>query len=140
MAISKKNLGDRFDDFLKDEGMYEECTEAAIKRVLAMQLEDLMQQRHFTKSDMAKKMHTSRAALNRLLDPANEWFSRHIPQSNGSLPEDAMLLNGFICDCCRPFIPSPAYSPSCWLMLHMASRLSRANSSSGRPMSSHSLI
>lgn len=72
MAISKKNLGDRFDDFLKDEGMYEECTEAAIKRVLAMQLEDLMQQRHFTKSDMAKKMHTSRASLERLLDPENE--------------------------------------------------------------------
>jgi predicted XRE-type DNA-binding protein len=72
MAISKKNLGDRFDDFLKDEGLYEECTEAAIKRVLAMQLEDLMHQKHLTKSDMATKMHTSRAALNRLLDPENE--------------------------------------------------------------------
>jgi len=72
MAISKKNLGDRFDDFLKDEGMYEECTEAAIKRVLAMQLEDLMLQKHLTKSEMATKMHTSRAALNRLLDPENE--------------------------------------------------------------------
>ena len=72
MAISKKNLGDRFDDFLKEEGLYEECNEAAIKRVLAMQLEDLMLQRHFTKSDMAAKMHTSRAALNRLLDPDNE--------------------------------------------------------------------
>ncbi len=72
MAISKKNLGDRFDDFLKDEGMYEECTEAAIKRVLALQLEDLMLQKHLTKSEMATKMHTSRAALNRLLDPENE--------------------------------------------------------------------
>ena len=72
IAVSKKNIGDRFDDFLKDEGMYEECTEAAIKRVLAMQLEDMMLQRHFTKSDMARKMHSSRAALNRLLDPANE--------------------------------------------------------------------
>jgi len=72
MAISKKNLGGRFDDFLKDEGMYEECNEAAIKRALAMQLKDLMQQKHFTKSDMATKMHTSRAALNRLLDPENE--------------------------------------------------------------------
>jgi antitoxin HicB len=72
MAISKKNLGDRFDDFLKDEGMYEECTEAAIKRILAMQLEDLMLQKHLTKSEMATKMHTSRAALDRLLDPENE--------------------------------------------------------------------
>ena len=72
MAISKKNLGDRFDDFLKDEGMYDECTEAAIKRVLAMQLEDLMLQKHLTRSEMATKMHTSRSALNRLLDPENE--------------------------------------------------------------------
>ena len=65
-------MGGRFDDFLKDEGLYGECTEAAIKRVLAMQVGDLMLQKHFTKSDMATKMRTSRAALNRLLDPANE--------------------------------------------------------------------
>ncbi len=72
MAIRKKNIGSNFDDWLKDEGVYEECTEKAVKRVLAMQLEDMMQEKHLTKTDMAKRMDTSRAAVNRLLDPENE--------------------------------------------------------------------
>ncbi|MCP4716364.1 MAG: XRE family transcriptional regulator [Deltaproteobacteria bacterium] len=72
MAIRKKNIGSNFDDWLKDEGIYEESTEKAVKRVLAMQLEDMMQEKHLTKTDMAKRMDTSRAAVNRLLDPENE--------------------------------------------------------------------
>jgi plasmid maintenance system antidote protein VapI len=72
MAITKKNIGDRFDDFLKEEGLYEECTEAAVKRLLALQLENLMAKKHLTKTDMARRMKTSRAVINRLLDPDNE--------------------------------------------------------------------
>lgn len=72
MPIKKKNYGGDFSDFLKEEGIYEECTEVAIKRALAMQLEDMMKKEHLTKTDMAKKMETSRAAVNRLLDPENE--------------------------------------------------------------------
>jgi antitoxin HicB len=72
MAITKKHIGDRFDDFLKEEGLYEECTEAAVKRLLALQLEDLMAKKHLTKTDMARRMKTSRAVINRLLDPDNE--------------------------------------------------------------------
>ena len=72
MAITKKNIGDRFDDFLKEEGLYEECTGAAVKRLLALQLEDLMEKKHLTKTDMARRMKTSRMVINRLLDPANE--------------------------------------------------------------------
>lgn len=72
MAITKKNIGDRFDDFLKEEGLYEECTGAAVKRLLALQLEDLMEKKHLTKTDMARRMKTSRAVINRLLDPENE--------------------------------------------------------------------
>ena len=72
MTIKKKNYGGDFADFLKEEGIYEECTEIAIKRVLAMQLEDMMKVEHLTKTDMAKRMETSRAAVNRLLDPENE--------------------------------------------------------------------
>ncbi len=72
MAITKKNIGDRFDDFLKEEGLYEECTGAAVKRLLALQLEDLMEKKHLTKTDMARRMKTSRAVINRLLDPDNE--------------------------------------------------------------------
>ena len=72
MSITRKNIGDRFDDFLKEEGVYEECTGAAVKRLLALQLEDLMEKKHLTKTDMARRMKTSRAVINRLLDPDNE--------------------------------------------------------------------
>ena len=72
MSITKTNFGSDFESWLKEEGIYEECTEIAVKRVLAMQIEDMMKEEHLTKTDMAKKMATSRAAINRLLDPENE--------------------------------------------------------------------
>ncbi|MEI6126346.1 MAG: helix-turn-helix transcriptional regulator [Pseudomonadota bacterium] len=72
MPITKKHIGSNFEDWLKKENIYEECTETAVKRVLAMQLEDMMQHKHLTKTDLAKKMETSRAAVNRLLDPEND--------------------------------------------------------------------
>ncbi len=61
-------IGTNFDDFLKEEGTFETTTAAAMKRVLAMQLEEAMRAQNLTKTEMAKRMHTSRAALNRLLD------------------------------------------------------------------------
>lgn len=68
----KGRIGSSFDDFLKEEGVYEEVTAGAIKRVLARQLDALMEQQGMTKSELAKRMKTSRAQLDRLLDPANE--------------------------------------------------------------------
>ena len=68
----KKNLGSSFDSWLREEGMYEEATSAAIKRVLARQVEAAMKEKNFSKAEMAKRMHTSRAALDRLLDPEND--------------------------------------------------------------------
>ena len=68
----KGRIGSSFDDFLKEEGIYEEVTARAIKRVLARQLDALMQDQKITKSALAKRMHTSRAQLDRLLDPENE--------------------------------------------------------------------
>jgi predicted XRE-type DNA-binding protein len=61
-------IGSKFDDFLKEEGIFEITTAAAIKKVLACQIEEEMQAQHLTKTAMAQRMHTSRAALNRLLD------------------------------------------------------------------------
>ena len=61
-------IGSNFDDFLKEEGLYELSTAAAIKKVLALQIEEAMKAQQLTKTAMAKRMHTSRAALNRLLD------------------------------------------------------------------------
>ena len=60
-----------FEDFLAEEGLLEECSNAAIKRVVAWQVEQAMKERSLTKAAMAHEMHTSRAALNRLLDPEN---------------------------------------------------------------------
>lgn len=69
--MKQQNIGSDFDDFLKEEGVYEACTAAALKRVLAWQIEEEMRAQSLTKTAMAKRMHTSRAALNRLLDEAD---------------------------------------------------------------------
>jgi antitoxin HicB len=68
----KGKIGSTFDDFLKEEGIYEEVTARAIKRVIARQLDALMQDQGLTKSALAKRMKTSRTQLDRLLDPDNE--------------------------------------------------------------------
>jgi DNA-binding Xre family transcriptional regulator len=68
----KGRIGSSFDDFLKEEKIYEEATARAIKRVIARQLDALMQDQGITKSNLAKRMKTSRAQLDRLLDPDNE--------------------------------------------------------------------
>ncbi len=61
-------VGSNFDDFLKEEGLYDVATASAIKKVLTLQIEEAMKAQQLTKTAMAKRMHTSRAALNRLLD------------------------------------------------------------------------
>jgi len=62
------HLGSSFDDFLAEEALLEEATAVAIKRVVAWQIEQEMKTQKLTKTALANKMHTSRAALNRLLD------------------------------------------------------------------------
>ena len=66
--MNKKHMGSDFDDFLAEEAMLQETTAVAIKRVIAWQIAQEMQTQHLTKTALAKKMHTSRTALNRLLD------------------------------------------------------------------------
>ena len=68
----KSHIGSSFDKFLQEEGIYEEVTARAIKRVIARQLDTLMQDQGLTKTTLAKRMKTSRAQLDRLLDPHNE--------------------------------------------------------------------
>ena len=70
--MKKKNIGSSFDSWLRDEGIYEEVTASAIKRVLARQVEQAMEEKHLSKTEMARRMRTSRAALDRLLDPEYE--------------------------------------------------------------------
>lgn len=77
--------GSSFDDFLKEESLYEECTATAIKRVLAWQLEQEMQRQNLTKSAMAERMHTSRSQLDRLLNPETTGVSLETMQRAASV-------------------------------------------------------
>lgn len=70
--MDKKNLGSSFEAFLREEGTYEETTARAIKRVLARQIAQAMKDQGLSKSAMARRMETSRPALERLLDPENK--------------------------------------------------------------------
>lgn len=63
-----EHIGSNFDEFLAEDGTLEEAIAVAVKRVIAWQIEREMASQKLTKIIMAKKMHTSRAALNRLLD------------------------------------------------------------------------
>ncbi len=69
--MNKKHIGSNFDDFLKEEKIYEQVQAAAIKRVIAFQIAEEMKKKNLTKTEMASRMKTSRAALERLLDPEN---------------------------------------------------------------------
>ena len=71
--MRKKNLhrGSKFEDFLAEQGLLEDVTATAMKRVLAWQIEQAMKKQKLTKTAMAKRMGTSRAALDRLLDADN---------------------------------------------------------------------
>lgn len=68
----KKHIGSSFDDFLKEDGIYEEVTSHAVKRVIAWQLAEAMKARKITKAEMARRMKTSRTQVQRFLDPEND--------------------------------------------------------------------
>ena len=66
-----KHIGSNFDDFLEEEGLLAKAEAVAIKRVVAFQVAKMMEDQHMSKTAMAKRMKTSRSALDRLLDPKN---------------------------------------------------------------------
>jgi antitoxin HicB len=70
--MDNKYIGSDFDEFLVEEGLLEQAEAVAIKRMLAYQVEQLMQEQNLSKTEMSRRMKTSRAALDRLLDPANQ--------------------------------------------------------------------
>ena len=65
-----KALGQDFSDFMKEQGLYEEAQELATKKVIAAQLQAEMEKQNLTKSAIAKRMHTTRSAVDNALDPA----------------------------------------------------------------------
>lgn len=64
--------GQLFEDFLKEQGVYDETTETAVKRVVAFQLAAVMKEQKISKVEMARRLDTSRSQLDRLLDPDND--------------------------------------------------------------------
>ena len=68
---SNRHIGSDFDDFLKEQGLYAEVNAGAAKKLLALQLSKALAEKSITKTELASRMRTSRAVINRLLDPAN---------------------------------------------------------------------
>lgn len=66
-----EHTGSNFDDFLEEEGLLEEVSARAHKRLLVLQLADVMRESRITKTQLAARLHTSRSQLDRLLDPGN---------------------------------------------------------------------
>ncbi len=83
--VKNKHNGSSFDDFLKEEGLYEACSAAALKNVLARQIESDMKKKGLTKSAMAGRMKTSRSQLDRLLDPEKTGVSLETMQRAASV-------------------------------------------------------
>ncbi len=83
--MSKKHMGSSIDDFLKDEGIFEEAQTQAIKEVVAWQLAEAMKEKKISKNKMATMLKTSRSQVDRLLDPKNDI-------TLGSLQKAAALL------------------------------------------------
>ena len=70
--MSKKHHGSSLDNFLKDEGVFEETQTLAVKEVVVWQLIEAMQQRSLTKTQLATLLKTSRSQVDRLLDPTRD--------------------------------------------------------------------
>ncbi len=80
MKSNNKHHGSSFDDFLKSEGLLDQAKAHAVKRLLAWQIQDAMKRKGYTKTVMARRMKTSRAQLDRLLDPTNDRIQLNTAQ------------------------------------------------------------
>jgi antitoxin HicB len=70
--MSKKHMGSSIDDFVKEEGIFEEAQAQAVKEVVAWQLSEAMKEKKISKNRMATLLKTSRTQVDRLLDPKND--------------------------------------------------------------------
>jgi DNA-binding phage protein len=79
--MAKRHIGSNFDTFLEEEGLLEDVTVIAVKRYIAHQLTAKMAEENLTKAELARRMETSRSALDRLLDPDNSSVTLQTLQS-----------------------------------------------------------
>jgi predicted XRE-type DNA-binding protein len=69
--MKRKHLGSKFEDLLAEDGILEECRASAIKFKIARELAKAMNEQNISKAEIAKRLHTSRTGVDRLLDPEN---------------------------------------------------------------------
>ncbi|MDN5068269.1 XRE family transcriptional regulator [Aliarcobacter butzleri] len=77
----RKNMKSDFDGFLKDEAIFEEVNNNAIKKVIAYQITQEMKQQNITQTELAKMMNTSRTVIHKLLNPENNSLTLQSLQS-----------------------------------------------------------
>ena len=77
MPRLRSRHGSNFDDFLRQEGLLEEVEAAALKKVIAVALSDKMKRKHLSVTALARRLGTSRAAVNRVLDERNTSITLH---------------------------------------------------------------
>jgi hypothetical protein len=70
--MTNNAIGSDFGSFLEEEGIREEVESGAVKKIIALQMQERLKNDHLTKSELAERLDTSRAAVDRLLDPYNE--------------------------------------------------------------------
>jgi len=79
--MSKKYMGSNLDDFLEEEGIFEETQAQAIKEVVAWQLAAAMREQGISKRKMAALLQTSRTQVDRLLDPESDITLRTLQRA-----------------------------------------------------------
>jgi hypothetical protein len=82
-AMSEKNMGSSIDDFMKEEGIFEEAQAQAVKEVVAWQLAEAMRERKISKNKMAIMLKTSRTQVDRLLDPTSDITLKSLQRAAG---------------------------------------------------------
>jgi antitoxin HicB len=89
--MSKKHMGSSVDDFLKEEGIFEEAQAQAIKEVVAWQLAEAMRKKKISKNKLATLLKTSRTQVDRILDPKNDITLRSLQRAAAVVGRRVMI-------------------------------------------------
>jgi len=82
--MSKKHMGSSVDDFLKEEGIFEEAQAQAVKEVVAWQLAEAMKKKNISKNKMATLLKTSRTQVDQLLSAKDDNYAVEPATSSGN--------------------------------------------------------
>ncbi|NLJ47692.1 MAG: XRE family transcriptional regulator [Treponema sp.] len=75
--MKNKTVGSSFDSFLEEEGILDEVENGAVKKLIVLQIRRSLEENKMTKTELARRLETSRAAVDRLLDPENDSITLH---------------------------------------------------------------